>query len=204
LKQCIESNNVNVTGILPLAVVKLFAFRQSTAPFAGSFDLLSKIERVQFLSICCQNGKNLSTCFFRYVAGVARAFRHVPSTCCFDMLLGVDGPLRSNCFAFDESEHCSTSWKKSGRHPLLKCPFPWRIWTQSSLIHGSLGPTPQTASRSVQPFCMAHQCYWKHRQTTPYYICNSRMDRVTVMMRRGLKSQNAFQTSKRRNFGLKK
>ena len=51
--------------------------QQSTAPFARLLDLLPTIEHIQFLSTCCQNGKNSSTCCFNLLP---------VSTGSFDML----------------------------------------------------------------------------------------------------------------------
>ena len=65
--------------------------------------------------------------------------------------------------------------------PLSEFPFTWGIWT-SHLIHGSLGPpksTPQTTSRSVQPFLQGPRLWQiKHLNTDTYRprysVCNSR------------------------------
>ena len=54
---------------------------------AGSCNLPPKIEHVQFLLTCCQNGTNHSTCCFRHVISMCGRSGQNLTICCVNLLL---------------------------------------------------------------------------------------------------------------------
>ena len=70
------------------------------------------------------------------------------------------------------------------------CPFAWDLGPWPNLNPASLGPPvsiTQTASRSVQPFCRAHdRDRQTDRQTTLYSVCTNRPASTYVVLHGGV------------------